>query len=310
MSTANNAELNLKQLAFYFVLTFSAVISVSQTALAQTSGAGVSAQASGASGISISAEQERELLAAMGESVAIGLTRYYYPSLGAGVPSGFGANWGDVMIGVTGSNSDKIRNEYDGSMSFTLGLGDSSKLLGVELSANNLSMRNFGDNWDFNAKIHRILYQGSEGFLSFAIGRNGFACSGSDACNSSKPTNGLAANTASNYAVLSGVTPITNPFGSGTVPLSVSFGMGNGFYSNDMSSGTRYSPFGDIGIQLHNQVGVGVGWSGVGLNANLSFVPVREWPLILNVLFADMTDRTEGGFNVIVSAGIPFNFLK
>lgn len=96
--------------------------------------------------ITITAEQEQQLLAAMGEAGAIGLTRYYYPSLGAGVPTGFGANWGDVMFGVSGSNSDKVRNDYDGSMSFTLGLGNSSDFLGLEFSANNLSMRNFGDN--------------------------------------------------------------------------------------------------------------------------------------------------------------------
>lgn len=155
-----------------------------------------------------------------------------------------------------------------------------------------------------------MIYEGDKGFMSFAVGRNNLACSGSEACSKTAPPNGIASGTASNYAVLSGVTPIKNPFGSGTVPLSASFGMGNGFYSNDMDSGTRYSPFGDIGIQLHNQVGVGVGWSGVGLNANLSFVPVREWPVVLNVLFADITDRTAGGFNVVVSAGIPFNFLQ
>jgi hypothetical protein len=86
--------------------------------------------------------------------------------------------------------------------------------------------------------------------------------------------------------------------------------MGNGYYSYNQDKNTRYSPFGDVGIQLHDQVGVGVGWSGVGLNANVSFVPVREWPVILNVLFADITDRSRGGFNVVVTVGIPFNFLK
>jgi hypothetical protein len=278
-----------------------ASLSLMSGAFAQTSGSGLDANSSGAQGITITAEQEQQMLAAMGEAGAIGLTRYYYPSLGAGIPTGFGANWGDIMFSVSGSNSDKVRDDYDGSMSFTVGLGNSSKLVGLELFANNLSIRNFGDNWSFGGKVHRMLYEGDESFLSFAIGRDNLGCSGGEACSNE---------VSSNYAVLSGVTSAKNPFGSGTVPLSVSFGMGNGYYSYNQDKNTRYSPFGDVGIQLHDQVGVGVGWSGVGLNANVSFVPVREWPVILNVLFADITDRSRGGFNVVVTVGIPFNFLK
>ena len=273
-----------------------------------------STQTKQTSAVEISAEQEQDLVAAINSAKIvnpIGLERYYYPSLGAGIPTGFGANWGDVMVGAAWSNSDKQRDEDDGSMSFTMGLLDSRKFVGLEVSANLLSMRNFGDNWNFDAKVHRILYEGDKGFLSLGVGRNNFACSGSNACSSTYPsTGGLASNVASNYVVLSGLTPVKNLFGSGNVPLNVSLGMGNGNYSNDMNSGAQYSVFGDIGMQFHDQVGAGVGWSGKGLNANLSFVPVRKFPLILNILFADVTNRTPAGFNVIVSAGMPFNFLQ
>lgn len=295
-------------------------------ALAASLGAGVATSALAQSStpattqapkvIAITAEQERDLRAAMSNASgapAVALERYYYPSLGAGIPSGFGANWGDVMVGLAYAGSDKVRNEGDGSMSFTAGLLDSRKLVGVEVAANMLSMRNFGDNWNFDAKVHRMLYEGPSGYLSVALGRNNFACSGSNACSSTWPApskGGLAPNVASNYLVFSGLTPVKNPFGSGTVPLNVSLGVGNGNFSNDMNSGAQYSVFGDIGIQLHNQIGTSVGWSGKGLNANLSFVPVRNFPLIMNVLFADITNRTPGGFNVIVTAGMPFNFLR
>lgn len=264
--------------------------------------------------VQISADQERDLRSAMSSVNTISpltLERLYYPSLGAGIPSGFGANWGDVMVGIAYSGSDNLRSEDDGSMSFTAGLLDSRKFVGLEVSANMLSMRNFGDNWSFDAKVHRMLYEGDRGYLSVALGRNNFACSGSDACSSTWPAKGgLAPNVASNYLVLSGLTPVKNPFGAGTVPLNVSLGVGNGNFSNDMSSGAQYSVFGDIGIQLHEQFGTSVGWSGKGLNANLSFVPVRNFPLVMNVLFADITNRTPAGFNVIVTAGMPFNFLR
>jgi len=295
-----------------FAVSASAQNKAPTKAPAKASTSATSAATTKAPVINISAEQERDLLAAIEQKKPpIGLERYYYPSLGAGIPTGFGANWGDVMVGAAWANSDKQRTEADGSMSFTAGLLDSRKFVGVEVSANLLSMRNFGDNWNFDAKVHRMLYEGDKGFLSLGVGRNNFACSGSNACSSTYPsTGGLASNVASNYAVLSGLTPVKNLFGSGTVPLNVSLGMGNGNYSNDMNSGAQYSVFGDIGLQFHDQVGAGVGWSGKGLNANMSFVPVRKFPLILNVLFADVTNRTPAGFNVIVSAGMPFNFLQ
>lgn len=280
-------------------------------AVAQT---GTSSTTSKSPVVQISAEQERDLVnatSAVSTVSPLTLERLYYPSLGAGIPSGFGANWGDVMIGAAYSGSDNQRSESDGSMSFSAGLLDSTKFVGLELSANMLSMRNFGDNWSFDAKVHRMLYQGERGYLSVALGRNNFACSGSNACSSTWPTKGgLAPNVASNYLVLSGLTPVQNPFGAGTVPLNVSLGVGNGNFSNDMSSGAQYSVFGDIGIQLHDQFGTSVGWSGKGLNANLSFVPVKSFPLVMNVLFADITNRTPAGFNVIVTAGMPFNFLR
>lgn len=261
--------------------------------------------------IKMTSEQEADLQQAIIQTVTpLTLERLYYPSLGAGIPSGFGANWGDVMVGISYAGSDKLRSD-DGSMSFTLGLLDSRKLVGLEVGANMLSMRHFGENWNFDAKLHRVLYEGEHGYLSVAVGRNNFACSGSNACSSTWPAKGgLAPNVASNYLAISGLTPIKNPFGGGNIPLNVTLGVGNGNFSNDMDSGAQYSVFGDIGIQLHNQVGTSIGWSGKGLNANLSFVPLPKHPLVLNVLFADITNRTPAGFNVIVTAGMPFNFLR
>lgn len=260
--------------------------------------------------VQITAEQEQELLAAMAAAQTRASRPRYSPSLGAGVPTGFGANWGDVMIGLSGSNKDDVRDEYDASMSFTMGLGNSATLFGVELSANNLSIRNFGDNWSFNGKVHRMVYQGSEGFVSVALGQNNLACDGPEACSDNKPVDGLAASTASTYGAISAVIPIENPFGMGTRPLSTTFGFGDGFYSSETDSGKRYSPFGDIGIQVNDRVGLGIGWSGVGLNSNISFVPFLNRPIIVNLLFADMTDRTKGGFNTVLSIGVPLNFLN
>ena len=235
--------------------------------------------------------------------------QYYYPSLGAGIPTGFGANWGDVMVGVSGALSDKGRGQADGSMSFTAGLLDSVKFVGVELSANVTSIRNYGSNMSFDAKIHRMLYQGEEGFLSLALGRNNFAQSGTEISSSTPNVYGIAPNTASNYLALSGLTPLKTSGGT-VLPLKATLGVGNGYYSSNWQKSNTYNVFGDIGMQVHDKVGVSAGWSGVGINANISVVPVSEWPVIVNVLFADIANQSPGGFNTIVTVGVPFNFLK
>ena len=256
--------------------------------------------------IQLTKEQEDALMRLMEVQLK---PQYYYPSLGAGIPTGFGANWGDVMVGVSGALNDKGRGQADGSMSFTAGLFDSVKFVGVELSANVLSIRNYGTNMSYDAKIHRMLYQGEEGFLSVALGRNNFAQSGSEVSSSTPNSYGIAPNTASNYVALSGLTPLRTPGGT-VLPLKATLGVGNGYYSNNWQKTNVYNVFGDVGVQVHDKVGVTAGWSGVGINANISLVPVSEWPVIVNVLFADIANQSPGGFNTIVTVGVPFNFLK
>lgn len=294
---------SIKALGALAILSAAACV---PAAFAQSSAA-AQAQGQTAPGvIKLTAEQEEALKRVMEVELK---PQYYYPALGAGIPTGFGANWGDLMVGVSGALNDKGRGQADGSMSFTAGLLDSVKLVGVELSANVTSIRNYGSNLSFDAKIHRMLYQGEEGFLSVALGRNNFACSGTEICSSTPGSYGIAPNTASNYLALSGLTPIKTPGGT-VLPLKATLGVGNGYYSNNWQKSNVYNVFGDIGMQFHDQIGVSAGWSGVGINANISFVPMREWPVIVNVLFADIANQSPGGFNTIVTVGVPFNFLK
>jgi len=274
-------------------------------ALAQPTTA-TQAQAAPPGAIQLTPEQESALHKVMEVQLK---PQYYYPSLGAGVPTGFGANWGDVMIGASGALSDKGRGQADGSLSLTAGLFDSVKYVGAEVSANVLSIRNFGTNVSFDAKVHRMLYQGEEGYLSLAIGRNNFARSGSEISSSTPGPYGISPDTGSNYVALSGLTPLKG-FDGAVLPLKATLGVGNGYYANNYQKSNNYNVFGDVGLQFHNQIGVSAGWSGVGINANISAVPFPEWPVIVNLLFADIASQSPGGFNVILSVGVPFNFLK
>ena len=288
------------------VIAIFAGIFAGSSACAQTSPV-AQAQGQTAPGvIQLTKDQEEALRKAMEVQLK---PQYYYPSLGAGIPTGFGANWGDVMVGVSGALNDKGRGQADGSMSFTAGLLDSVKFVGLEVSANVLSIRNYGTNMNFDAKIHRMLYQGEEGFLSVALGRNNFAQSGTEISSGTPNTYGIAPNTASNYLAFSGLTPLKTPEGK-VLPLKATLGVGNGYYASNWQKSNTYNVFGDIGMQVHDQIGISAGWSGVGINANISVVPFPEWPVIVNVLFADIANQSPGGFNTVVTVGVPFNFLK
>ena len=299
MTTLRHALRNVSVIA---AALFVSAVSAQPTPLTQ-------AQAAPPGAIKLTAEQESALRRITEVQQVQLKPQYFYPSLGAGIPTGFGANWGDIMIGASGALSDKNRAEPDASMSLTAGLFDGSKYLGAEISANVLSTRKFGANMGYDAKIHRMLYQGEEGFLSLAIGRNNFACSGTEICSSTPNAYGIAPNTASNYMALSGLTEIKLSEGKG-LPLKATIGVGNGYFASNWQKNNVYNVFGDIGVQFHNQVGVSAGWSGVGVNANISAVPFPEWPVVVNLLFADIGNQSPGGFNAILSVGVPLNFLK
>jgi hypothetical protein len=56
-------------------------------------------------------------------------------------------------------------------------------------------------------------------------------------------------------------------------------------------------------------LGVGLQWSGVGLNLGLSFVPVPTIPLTIVATGADLTDNSPGGTVFVLSVNYGFNFL-
>ena len=65
----------------------------------------------------------------------------------------------------------------------------------------------------------------------------------------------------------------------------------------------------ECGLQVHPQVGIGMGWSGVGFNIGASFVPIPTIPMIINAVGADLTDNSLGGTVFVLSIGYGFNFL-
>ncbi|MDD1421610.1 hypothetical protein MEO40_21300 [Dolichospermum sp. ST_sed1] len=222
--------------------------------------------------------------------------RTYSPSLTFATPSAFGATWGDVFLGASLATQGKTRNQPDASITMGFGLGDAQKLIGLELAYNIGSIKNFGANGTFDLKANRIVYAKNNTQVAAAVGWRTFAQHVDGETIRPSGVFGLV----TSYSLLKPKDPVNK------MPISFSVGAGGGdFRTGNTSTGV----FAGVGVQVHPQIGVGMGWSGVGLNAGASFIPVRTIPLTINAMGADLTDTSRGGTVFVLSVGYGFNFL-
>jgi hypothetical protein len=217
------------------------------------------------------------------------------PSPNAGIPSGFGANWGDLFISASLSGADRVRPEADGSLSAGFGLGDSRRAVGVELNYNLLSVRRFGENGGFDAKIHRQVYSSDQTQVAAAVGLNNFASYGPEAGGSRS----------SLYGVVTAAHLLQPEHPVNRLPITGTLGLGGGTFSGE---GSDVGVIAGVGLQVHPQFSLNTAWSGVGVNVGASIVPVPTVPLTLNLLYGDIGNNTQAGSVAVLSIGYGFNF--
>ncbi|MBE9135953.1 hypothetical protein IQ254_01820 [Nodosilinea sp. LEGE 07088] len=217
------------------------------------------------------------------------------PSPNAGIPSGFGANWGDVFISAALSGADRLRPEADGSLSAGFGLGDARRAVGVELAYNLLSVRRFGENGGFDVKVHRQVHSSDETQVAAAVGLNNFASYGPQAGGSPS----------SLYGVVTAAHLLQPDHPVNRMPITGTLGLGGGSFSGQNSD---VGVIAGVGLQVHPQFSVNTAWSGVGLNVGASIVPAPTLPLTLNLLYGDIGNNTQAGSVAVVSVSYGFNF--
>jgi hypothetical protein len=217
------------------------------------------------------------------------------PSPNAGIPSGFGADWGDLFFSASLSGADRLRVEADGSLSMGFGLGDARQAVGVELAYNLQSIRQFGDNGGFDAKVHRHVYGSDTTQVAAAVGVNNFVSYGSNAAGTS----------ASVYGVVTAAHLLQPEHPVNRLPITATLGAGSGYFSGDNSD---VGVIAGVGLQVHPQFSINTAWSGVGLNVGASIVPEPTIPLTLNLLYGDIGNNTRAGSVAVLSIGYGFNF--
>ena len=228
--------------------------------------------------------------------IVAGVEPTYPPSLTFGIPSGFGPGWGDLYISASGATAGKARDgQVDGSISTGFGLGDPVNLIGLSFTYNLGSINNFGSNGTFDMAASRLVYADAITSVGVAAGWSAFGQYGNEGVIPS-----TVWGTVTSYSYLQPDDPINK------LPLLLSVGVGGGYYRQDPAS---TGVFGGVGLQVAPQLGLGLQWSGVGLNFGLSFVPVPTIPLTLQAMGADLTDNSPGGTRFILSLSYGFNFL-
>jgi len=230
-----------------------------------------------------------------GYSVAI-------PGITFGSPSGYGASWGDIFGGIGLATRTPTSERADGSAIVGFGLGDADRYVGLEAVMAIISINpndgGFGEDGNFALKVHRNLpYNFAVALGMQNIGRWGNA-------NNEKETF---------YASVTKAILLQPDNPANTMPLFITFGMGNGIYRNQANqtkaaSNDHYGAFGSVAWHFIPRAGLLADYNAEKLNLALSIAPFNKLPAVVSIGALDVTSRVTTKLAWVCSMGIAYNF--
>lgn len=218
------------------------------------------------------------------------------------VPSAYVAEWGNYYVAASvyayenGIGSPGLTT--DGAVSVGVGFGNARSLLAVELDFNLESLADTNNGGSLDVRLGRQLISTNTFALQLGGGWLGVASYGAWPKVGGSP-----------YGVLTAAMPLRPNAGDFRQILQVNLGGGGGRFQrldgqDLMSSGLIAS----VGVELTPNLGFSTGWAGRGINASLSYVPLRSTPLYLTLSGANLTnvDGTGRAVALTVSWGGSF----
>lgn len=221
----------------------------------------------------------------------------YSPGSTVGVPSAFGANFGDAFVGLAFSNRRPRINESDGALSVGFGLGDSERSLGLEVSANIGSLRRFGANGDIGLKLHRAL----PGKAAIALGFDEGIIWGDE----NRDT------VSTLYGVVSKIFDLRpdDPFNPQSLTLTLGVGGGRfRSFDNIVNRQGGVGVFASAGFRFVPQASAIASWTGQDLNLGVSYVPLKTTPLFLTFVVGNVLNRNDNATLFSFGIGYGFNY--
>jgi hypothetical protein len=220
------------------------------------------------------------------------------PAMTIGVPSGYGASWGDAFLGAGFQARTRFADRPDGGVVAGFGIGDPRRLLGLEVAVSSYGTARSCCRGGVSGKLHRIL----PGEISVALGvENGLDWGSMEGERAASDAG------TSVYVAASHVMGLRSDPGSFLGSAALTLGAGNGRFrreSDILTDRDRVNLFASAGVRVARPLSAVASWTGQDLVAGVSLVPLHNVPLYITPAFADLTTSPR----FILGIGYGFNF--
>ncbi len=217
------------------------------------------------------------------------------PSITIINPSGYGASWGNIGIGLGFQERARFTDESDGVIGLGFGLGNSQKNVGAQVGISLVDVSAPFRDGAVNLKLHRRLPDD----FAIALGVQGLFTWGDTDGGSSA------------YGV--GTKRIklrqdrTKPFSEIYTTLGVGGGQFRSEFNIDNDNDT-IGVFGSLAVKVIQPVGLVTEWTGQDLTIGIPLVPFRKLPLVIIPAVTDITGSAGDGTRFVIGLGYTFSF--
>lgn len=231
------------------------------------------------------------------------------PSSSLGVPTGYGAQWGNAWIGGALASARSFYPDADGSLGFGIGFGDAKEAVGLEVFTGIFNLDGADDSLGGSAgnggavgfKLHRLL--DDRGYFSAGLGMTNAIRWGT--------SNAYGGDYDTYFGVLTGRVDLQQENFDNPLPLIVSVGLGTGGFRSKGAldaAEQNVNVFATAGLRIFPEVSLISTWTGSQLNMGTSLAPFRDFPLVINLGAGDVTGVYPQGTRFIMSLGYAFKF--
>ena len=216
------------------------------------------------------------------------------PAVNGGSPSAFGAYWGTIYTALSYQAETRNNGNDDGAVAFGFGLG-TPEVVGLDTTITSLSTLDSGffERVGVSFKLHRAF----KGDFGVAAGiENLILSEDSDS-------------TSSGFGVVGKVFKLKPSTREAFSRVNLSVGVGGGrFRAFDNLDEDTLGVFGSVGLRVFEPLSVFADWTGQDLNAGLSVVPIRHFPLVITPVFQDLTGEANDEVRFSVTVGASYSF--
>ena len=230
--------------------------------------------------------------------------RFTAPAAALGIPTGFGADFGDVFLGGGIQARTRYSEKMDGGGVLGLGLGDARRYFGVEVAMAQFGTMRSCCRGGLSFKVHRIL----PGASSIAVGWENAVGWGQLA--GETDANGPFTDAGTSiYAVASKLIPLARTPARRSAASWPRLVRGTGRFRPEqaiLDGKETAGVFGGVAMRIAQPASLMASWTGQDLNAGLSVTPLRNIPVVLSIGAADVTTQARPIFGVGFGFAYPY----